>query len=102
MDNPVNKNSAQPILTETMAKLLLNQRHWRQAIDIYQELSHQNPAKAEIYQKEIAQIKEYFRPQANPEKTRKKLHTRQQISHLKNLLKIVKKEQPEACKQVKI
>ena len=99
MDSSNNSSSAQPILTETMAKLLLGQRHWRQAIDIYEELGQQNPEKSTIYQKEIAQIKEYFKPQANSVKNKKRLHTQQRISRLENLLKVVKREQSETCKQ---
>ena len=99
MNNPSNEGSTPPIMTETMAKLLLGQRHWREAIEIYKELSRQNPAKAEAYQKEISQIKEYFRPQANPETAKKTFRTRQQISRLKNLLKVVKRQQPENYKQ---
>ncbi len=99
MDNSSNDGSSPPILTETMAKLLLDQRHWREAIDIYQKLSRQNPEKAKFYQKEISQIKEYFRPQANPETTRKTLRTQQRIARLKNLLKVVKKQPPIIRKQ---
>ena len=99
MDNSSNDGSSPPILTETMAKLLLDQRHWREAIDIYQELGRQNPEKAKFYEKEISQIKEYFRPQANPETTRKTIRTQQRISRLKDLLKVVEKQQAVTRKQ---
>ena len=99
MDNNNHHGTAPPVMTGAMAKLLLGQRHWREAIDIYRELSRQNPAKAEVYQKEISQIKEYFKPQANPETTRKKIRTQQRISRLKDLLKVVEKQQPIIRKQ---
>ena len=99
MDNSINNASTPPILTETMAQLLLDQRHWREAIDIYRKLGRQNPGKAEVYQKKISQIKEYFKPQINPETATKTIRTRQQIARLKNLLKIVEKQQPNICKQ---
>jgi len=99
MNHPNKDSSTPPIMTETMAKLLLGQRHWREAIDIYKELSRQNPDKAEDYQKEISQIKEYFRPQSNPETNKKNLHTRKQISRLEKLLRALRKQQPKLCKQ---
>ncbi len=92
MDNSSNDGSNPPILTETMAKLLLDQRHWREAIDIYKKLGRQNPGKAKYYEKEISQIKEYFKPQTNPETARKTIRTQKQISHLKKLLKVVEKQ----------
>ena len=99
MNDSDNNSSTQPILTETMAQLLLKQRHWREAIDIYQKLGRQNPGKAQVYEKEISQIKEYFKPRPNPAATRKTIRTQRRISRLKNLLKIVEKQQPNICKQ---
>ncbi len=99
MDNANNDSSTSPILTETMAQLLLDQRHWREAIDIYRKLGRQNPEKAKVYQKEISQIKEYFRPQTNPETIKKRLRSQQQIARLKNLLKVVEQQQPGIRKQ---
>ena len=99
MSNPDNDSSTPPILTETMAQLLLNQRHWREAIDIYRKLALQNPEKAEAYQKEITQIKGYFKPQINPEALKKRRRTKQKIVRLKNLLKVVEKQQTSICKQ---
>ena len=98
MDNSSNDASTPPILTETMAQLLLDQRHWREAIDIYRKLGRQNPEKAGVYQKKISRIKEYFKPQTNPETAIKTIRTRQQIARLKNLLKVVEKQQPDICK----
>ena len=98
MENP-NDSSTPPILTETMAQLLLDQRHWREAIDIYRKLGQQNPKKAKVYEKEIAQIKEYFRPQTNPETIKKMIRTQQQIARLKSLLKVVEQQQPDIRKQ---
>ena len=92
MDDPSNNSSTQPILTETMAQLLLNQRHWREAIDIYRKLGQQNPEKAQVYEKEISQIKEYFKPQPNPERAKKTIRTQRQIARLKNLLKVVERQ----------
>lgn len=94
-----NDSSTPPILTETMAQLLLDQRHWREAIDIYRKLALQNPEKAEVYQKEISQIKEYFKPHANPEALKKTFRIQQKITRLKNLLKVVEKQQPDIRKQ---
>ena len=99
MDEDSNNSSSQPILTETMAQLLLNQRHWREAIDIYRKLGRQDPEKAHIYNKEISQIKEYFKPQPNPKTARKTIRTQRRIARLKNLLKVVEKQQPSICKQ---
>ncbi len=98
MNNSDNDSPTPPILTETMAQLLLDQRHWREAIDIYQKLGQQNPGKAKAYQKEISQIKEYFKPQANPETIKKTLRTQHKIARLKNLLKVVEKQQPDIRK----
>jgi len=92
MTNLTNDNSSPPIRTETMAKLLLGQRHWRQAIDMYKELSRQNPAKAEAYEQEISQIKEYFKPQVSPERVKNRARTRKKIARLENLLKAVEKK----------
>ena len=86
MDSVKSENSSPPIQTETMAQLLLNQRHWREAIDIYHKLGRQNPGKNAEYQKKIIEIKEYFKPQLSPESNRKIKQTRNQISHLKKLL----------------
>ncbi|MCD6269345.1 MAG: hypothetical protein J7J71_04350 [Deltaproteobacteria bacterium] len=86
MDSVKSENSSPPIQTETMAQLLLNQRHWREAIDIYHKLGRQNPEKNAEYQKKIIEIKEYFKPQLSPESNRKIKQTRNQISHLKKLL----------------
>ena len=99
MNSPNNDGLIPPILTETMAQLLLDQRHWREAINIYRELGRQNPEKATDYQKKILEIKEYFKAQINPETTRKTIHTQQRIARLKNLLKIVEKQQPDIHKQ---
>ena len=99
MDNADNNSSTSPILTETMAQLLLNQRHWREAIDIYRKLGRQNPEKAKIYEKEISQIREYFKPQTNPETIKKTIRIQQQIARLKSLLKAVEKQQTNICKQ---
>lgn len=85
-------NVTPPIQTETMAQLLLNQRHWRESIEIYQKLGQQNPDKSMEYQKKILEIREYFKPQTNPETARKTRHTRQKINHLKKLLKMVGKQ----------
>ena len=73
MNNSGNDSPTPPILTETMARLLLDQRHWREAIDIYRKLGQQNPKKTKVYEKQIA--------------------------HLKNLLKIVEQQQPDIRKQ---
>ncbi|MBN2809728.1 MAG: hypothetical protein JXR80_09580 [Deltaproteobacteria bacterium] len=78
-----------PIMTETMAKLLLGQRHWREALDIYRELCRQHPDKAGLYKAEIAQIEGYFKPQTNPETILKRERTKKQIAQLENLLRIV-------------
>ncbi len=86
------ENSSPPIQTETMAQLLLNQRHWREAIEIYQKLGRQNPKKNAEYQKKIIEIREYFKPQSSPATARKTRHTRQKLSHLKKLLKMVEKQ----------
>ncbi|MCK5681127.1 hypothetical protein KAI46_10005 [bacterium] len=86
MDNLNHENLSPPIQTETMAQLLLNQRHWREAIEIYQRLGQQNPQKKSDYQKKIIEIKNYFKPQTSPKETRKTQQTRQKISHLKKLL----------------
>ncbi len=91
MNKPEPENSSPPIRTETMAQLLLNQRHWREAIAIYRELGRQNPDKEAEYQKKIIEIREYFKPQTSPESTRKTRHTRRKISHLKKLLHIIAK-----------
>ncbi|MEA1923643.1 MAG: hypothetical protein U9N63_13430 [Pseudomonadota bacterium] len=99
MNDPSNNNSTPPILTETMAQLLLNQRHWREAIDIYRKLGRQNPEKVQAYEKEISQIKEHFKPQPNPEMVKKTIRTQQRIARLKNLLKVVEQQQPDICKQ---
>ena len=56
MNDPSNNNSTPPILTETMAQLLLNQRHWREAIDIYRKLGRQNPEKVQAYEKEMVEL----------------------------------------------
>ena len=48
------------LATETMAQLLLSQRHWREAIDIYLELARKEPEKASAYQKKVDEIKEFF------------------------------------------
>jgi outer membrane protein assembly factor BamD (BamD/ComL family) len=92
MDNVKNENSSPPIQTETMAQLLLNQRHWREAIDIYHKLGRQNPEKSAEYQKKILEIKEYFKPQLSPEANRKIKQTRNQINHLKKLLLAVRNQ----------
>ena len=89
MDSVKSENSSPPIQTETMAQLLLNQRHWREAIDIYHKLGRQNPEKNAEYQKKIIEIKEYFKPQLSPESNRKIKQTQNQISHLKKLLQAV-------------
>ena len=86
------ENSSPPIQTETMAQLLLNQRHWREAIEIYRKLGRQNPNKDAEYQKKIIEIREYFKPQISPESARKTRYTRQKISHLKKLLQMVAKQ----------
>ncbi|MEA3332709.1 MAG: hypothetical protein U9Q58_03825 [Pseudomonadota bacterium] len=99
MDEASNNSSTQPILTETMAQLLLNQRHWREAIDIYRKLSRQNPGKAQAYEKEISQIKEYFKPQPSPKMAGKTIRTQRRIAHLKKLLKVAEKQQTSICKQ---
>jgi len=90
MSNTNYENASLPIQTETMAELLLNQRHWREAIDIYHKLSIQNPDKRPFFQKKITEIKEYFKPQSNPEADRKRLRTQRKIEHLKKLLRTVK------------
>ena len=95
MDSVKNENSSQPIQTETMAQLLLNQRHWREAIDIYIELGRQNPEKNTEYQKKIIEIKEYFQPQPKPESNRKTAETRNRIRRLQKLLRAVRREQTE-------
>ena len=92
MDDPNNEISSPPIQTETMARLLLNQRYWREAIEIYQKLGRQNPEKNPEYQKKIIEIKEYFKPQLSPETTRKMEETRRQINHLKKLLRVVENQ----------
>ena len=92
MDSVKSENSSPPIQTETMAQLLLNQRHWREAIDIYHKLGRQNPEKNAEYQKKIIEIKEYFKPLLSPEANRKIKQTRNQISHLKKLLQAVKSQ----------
>ena len=85
------ENSSPPIQTETMAQLLLNQRHWREAIEIYRKLGRQNPDKETEYQKKIIEIREYFKPQISPESARRTRHTRQKINHLRKLLQMVVK-----------
>ncbi len=92
MDNLNNESSSPPIQTETMAQLLLNQRHWREAIDIYHMLGQQNPEKAAEYQKKIIEIKEYFKPQLSPESSRKIEQTKDQIDHLKKMLRMVRSQ----------
>jgi hypothetical protein len=92
MHKPESENSSPPIQTETMAQLLLNQRHWREAIEIYQQLGRQNPEKKVEYQKKVIEIREYFKPQISPETARKTRHTRQKLDHLKKLLKMLKKQ----------
>jgi|GEM_PF-3133918 len=92
MNKPEPENSSPPIQTETMAQLLLNQRHWREAIGIYQQLGRQTPNKKAEYQKKIIEIREYFKPQISPETARKTRHTRQKLNHLKKLLKMVVKQ----------
>ncbi|MCD6292118.1 MAG: hypothetical protein J7M09_01515 [Deltaproteobacteria bacterium] len=99
MNTSDNDCSTQPILTETMARLLLNQRHWREAIDIYRKLGQQNPGKIHLYEKEISQIKEYFKPQPSSEMARKTIRTNCQIARLKKFLKIMEKQQATICKQ---
>ncbi len=93
MNSFENESSSLPIQTETMAQLLLNQRHWREAIDIYHILGQQNPEKAAEYQKKIIEIKEYFKPQLSPESSRKIKQTHSQINHLRKLLQVVKNQQ---------
>ncbi len=92
MNKPEPENSSPPIQTETMAQLLLNQRHWREAIEIYQQLGRQSPNKKAEYQQKIIEIREYFKPQVNPETVRKTRHTRQKLNHLKKLLRMVRKQ----------
>ncbi len=92
MNKPEPENLSPPIQTETMAQLLLNQRHWREAIEIYQQLGRQTPNKKVEYQKKIIEIREYFKPQISPETARKTRHTRQKLNHLKKLLKMVEKQ----------
>ena len=75
-----------------MAQLLLNQRHWREAIEIYQQLGRQHPEKSTEYQKKILEIKEYFKPQLSPEANRRIKQTRNHINHLKKLLLAVKNQ----------
>ena len=86
MSSTNNESCAPPIQTETMAQLLLNQRHWREAIDIYRKLIQQNPDKSTIFQNKINEIKEYFKPQLSPEANHKRLRNQRKINHLRKLL----------------
>jgi hypothetical protein len=75
-----------PILTETMARLLLEQRHWQEAISVYRQLSRRSPEKAAEYQKEIARIKEFFDPPAPSISPAEEARVKRRIKHLKRLL----------------
>ncbi len=79
---------APPLITETMAQLLLEQRHWREAITIYRELGRKNPEKAAVYQKKITEIKRFFAPESKsgPERCAEQARLRRQIAHLQRLL----------------
>ncbi len=75
-----------PIQTETMARLLLEQRHWQEAISVYRQLSRRSPEKAADYQKKIDQIKEFFDPPPAPMSPAEEARIRRRIKHLKRLL----------------
>lgn len=87
-----------PLITETMAQLLLEQRHWREAIDIYRELGRRQPEKAPDYQKKVAQIKEFFEPtgRAEPREDRDKLERR--LSLLRRALRNLQNTRPDHLK----
>jgi hypothetical protein len=92
MDDFKADKSSPSIQTETMAQLLLSQKHWREAIDIYQKLGQQYPEKDSDYQKKIIEIRKYFKPQLSPESARKMWQIKQQIKYLQRLLKTVQKQ----------
>ncbi len=84
-----------PILTETMARLLLEQRHWREAVDIYEQLGTQHPERAAEYQKKITEIKRYFDPRNNPDPGIERARDRRRLKHLRRLLKILEQDRPQ-------
>ncbi|MBN2707055.1 MAG: hypothetical protein JXR89_11510 [Deltaproteobacteria bacterium] len=91
MSLPRSEASPSPILTETMAQLLLDQRHWREAVEIYEKLGQQNPSRKPDYQKKIIEIKDCFEPRlkATPQRQQQTL---KQIKQLRNLLRVIKKQ----------
>jgi len=95
MDSSTPEGFSAPILTETMARLLLEQRHWREAIGIYEQLGVQNPEKAASYQKKITEIKRYFDPRNNPDPRIEKARDRRRLKHLRKLLKLLEQDRPQ-------
>ena len=86
MSGKQQKPFSPPILTETMARLLLEQRHWQEAINVYRQLSRRSPEKAAEYQKKISQIKEFFDPASAPLSPAEEAKIRRRIKHLERLL----------------
>jgi len=93
MNKPSSGGIAPPLMTETMAQLLLEQRHWREAIKIYRELGRKHPEKAAGYQKKISEIKQFFAPDTanSTGDTATCERTHRQIRHLKKLLQRLEK-----------
>ncbi|HDS15613.1 MAG TPA: hypothetical protein ENN66_03190 [Proteobacteria bacterium] len=74
-----------------MAQLLLDQRHWREAIEIYEKLGQQNPSREPAYQKKITEIKNHFEPKLKPTPQRQQ-RTLKQIKQLRGLLRVLEQQ----------
>ena len=80
------KSPSLPV-TETMAQLLLEQRHWREAVEIYLELGRRLPEKKADYQKKVVEIKDFFATPARQEKARAQRRIGRRVEQLKGLLR---------------
>ncbi len=100
MSGKQQKSFTPPILTETMARLLVEQRHWQEAISVYRQLSRRNPEKAPEYQKQIARIKEFFDPPPAPLSPAEEARIRRRIQRLQRLLSKLKTTAAEPGRQL--
>jgi len=75
--------------TETMARLFLNQGHWRQALTIYQQLALREPEKEAFYKEQIAEIKRCYQPPAGSSAANRGQQIRKRIDRLRSILKLL-------------